>query len=390
MKVNPDDFAIAFASEAKALSSFCDDVKPFLPDCFYDGQGVRLRRIDRITHQRPIKDTLPNYLTEIRTKFIEGVRKRLTSDVPLGFLLSGGLDSSLVCSIATKLLDEPITTFSIGIEENPIDVKYAKEVADYLGSTHHEVLFTEQEVLDVLDELIYHLESWDITTVRASVGMYLLCKYIREKTDIKVVLTGEVSDELFGYKYTDFAPSGEEFQKEAIKRVEELHVYDVLRADRCIAAHGLEARVPFSDRDFVRYVMAIPGDIKMNTYGIEKALLRNAFHPDSAKEEFLKDNILFRAKAAFSDAVGHRMVDLLKETAEAKYTEADLKNAEKRYPHCPPFTKESLMYREIFAKHFPNQDKLIPDYWMPNKSWENCDVSDPSARALPNYGKSGN
>ena len=215
--------------------------------------------------------------------------------------------------------------------------------------------------------------------------MYLVCKYIRENTSIKVLLTGEVSDELFGYKYTDFAPSASEFQKEAQKRIRELYLYDVLRADRCISAHSIEARVPFSDSDFVSFVMAIKPELKMNTTGTGKFLLREAFKDDN----LLPEHILWREKAAFSDAVGHSMVDELKAAAEKAYTDEDVANAAKKYPFRTPFTKESLMYREIFESFYPNRAELIPNYWMPNSSWENCNVSDPSARALPNYGKSG-
>jgi asparagine synthase (glutamine-hydrolysing) len=307
------------------------------------------------------------------------------SDVPIGFLLSGGLDSSLVCAVAAQILKKPITTFSVGLNKNPIDLPYAKMVADFLKTNHHEVYFTEEDTLKVVREVIWHLETWDITTIRASIGMYLVCKYIHEKTKIKVLLTGEISDELFGYKYTDFAPSGDEFQKEATKRIDELYFYDVLRADRCISAHSLEARVPFGDIDFVKYVMSIPGEKKMNKTGMGKNLLRKAFDGFN----YLPPEILWREKAAFSDAVGHSMVDTLKAEAEKKYQEIDLESAKIKYPHGTPFTKESLWYRDIFEELFPKQGHLTKDFWMPNKSWSNCNVNDPSARVLPNYGKSG-
>jgi len=244
---------------------------------------------------------------------------------------------------------------------------------------------TEQQALDAIRDVIYHLETWDITTVRASVGMYLVCKHIREHTDIKVLLTGEVSDELFGYKYTDYAPSAAAFQEEAAKRVRELHCYDVLRADRCISAHSMEARVPFGDLDFVRYVMSLDPSMKLNRSGMGKRLLRQAF----AGKGYLPDEILYREKAAFSDAVGHSLVDALKAFAERRYTDVDLAIARLEYRHAAPFTKESLFYREIFEDFFPGRAELIPAYWMPNRGWENCDVSDPSARVLPNYGASG-
>jgi asparagine synthase (glutamine-hydrolysing) len=325
-------------------------------------------------------------LKGINSRLRSGVLKRLQSDAEIGYLLSGGLDSSLVCALAQKLhTGKPIRTFSIGMTDDAIDSKYAKDVADFIGANHTNVTMTVADVMKALRDVIYHLETWDITTIRASIGMYLVCKYIKEKTNIKVLLSGEVSDELFGYKYTDFAPTPEEFQKEAAKRIHELYIYDVLRADRCIAAHSLEARVPFSDQDFVQFVMAIDPKLKMNTTGIGKFLLREAFKED----KLLPDHILWREKAAFSDAVGHSMVDELKAFSEKKYTEEDVKNASKKYPYKTPFTKESLMYREIFEEFYPGRAELIKDFWMPNQTWENCKVTDPSARALPNYGASG-
>ena len=244
---------------------------------------------------------------------------------------------------------------------------------------------TRQEVLDTLEEVISLLGTYDITTIRASMGMYLCCKAIHEKTDIRVLMTGEISDELFGYKYTDFAPSPEVFQQEAKKRVDELYMYDVLRADRCISANSLEARVPFGDLNFVRYVMSINPAMKVNTYDMGKYLLRHAFE----KDHLLPDDILWRQKAAFSDAVGHSMVDDLKEYAETKYTDAEFEGKRKKYDFAQPFTKESLLYREIFEKYYPGQAPMVKDFWMPNKSWEGCDVNDPSARVLSNYGASG-
>lgn len=378
------DKKIMFASEIKVLTPFCERVEFFPPGHYYDGEKFHQYK-DLTTVLRFSPKNLEKHLKDIREKLIEGVRKRLVSDVPVGFLLSGGLDSSLVCGIAQNLLGKPITTFSVGLDHNPIDIGYAKVVADYLQSHHHEVYFNKQDTLSVLDHLIWQLETWDITTIRASIGMYLVCKYIREKTNIKVVLTGEISDELFGYKYTDFAPSPEAFQKEAKKRVDELHMYDVLRADRCISSNSLEARVPFGDLDFVRTVMEIHPEFKMNTTGMGKWLLRKAFEGTHV----IPDEILWREKAAFSDAVGHSMVDYLKEFAEEKYSDDDVGKARENYQHGTPFTKESLLYRDIFEKHFKGHAHLIKDFWMPNKEWQNCNVNDPSARVLSNYGKAG-
>ena len=214
--------------------------------------------------------------------------------------------------------------------------------------------------------------------------MYLICKAIHETTDVRVLLTGEISDELFGYKYTDFAPNAEEFQKESQKRVRELHMYDVLRADRCISVNSLEARVPFGDLDFVKYVMSVDPEMKLNKYNKGKYLLRHAFEGD-----YLPYDILMREKAAFSDAVGHSMVDYLKEYAEAQYTDREFAEKCEKYDFARPFTKESLLYREIFESKYPGQAKMVKDFWMPNKDWEGCNVNDPSARVLSNYGDSG-
>ena len=375
---------ILFASEAKNLIGLTDKIMPFPPGHYYkDGKFIcycDIAGVDAVCH-----DDLETACTHIREKLVSGVEKRLVADAKVGFLLSGGLDSSLVCAIAAKKSKTPIKTFAIGMSEDAIDLKYAKQVADYIGSDHTEIYMTPDEVISTLDGLIYMLGTFDITTIRASMGMYLICKAIHEQTDIRVLLTGEISDELFGYKYTDFAPSAEAFQEEAEKRIRELHMYDVLRADRCISVNSLEARVPFGDLDFVKYVMALDPEMKLNKYGKGKYLLRHAFEGGG----YLPDEILWREKAAFSDAVGHSMVDYLKEYAEQQYSDEEFEAARKKYTHATPFTKESLLYREIFEKYYPGQAEMIVDFWMPNKSWEGCDVNDPSARVLSNYGDSG-
>ena len=377
------DGAIIFASEAKNLVGLCDRIMPFPPGHYYkDGKFICYRDITEVT--KVCTDDLETICRNIHDKLCAGIEKRLDSDAPLGFLLSGGLDSSLVCAVSAKLLDRPIRTFAIGMSEDAIDLKYAKEVADYIGSDHTEVIITKEQVIEALPDVIKALGTYDITTIRASIGMYLICKAIHETTDVRVLMTGEISDELFGYKYTDFAPSPEEFQKESVKRIHEIHMYDVLRADRCISVHSMEARVPFGDLDFASYVMSIDPAKKMNTYNKGKYLLRHAFEGD-----YLPYDILMREKAAFSDAVGHSMVDYLKEYAQQKYSSAEFKEKRAAYTHAAPFTKESLMYREIFEEYYPRQSQMVTDFWMPNREWEGCDVDDPSARVLSNYGDSG-
>ncbi|MBR6358885.1 MAG: asparagine synthase B, partial [Lachnospiraceae bacterium] len=365
---------IIFASEAKNLVGLSEHIMPFPPGCYWkNGEFVRYSDISKA--QSVCHDDLETACKKIREKLVEGVKKRLVADAKVGFLLSGGLDSSLVCAIAANESKRPIETFAIGMSEDAIDLKYARQVAEHIGSNHTEVLMTPDEVISSLEKVIELLGTFDITTIRASMGMYLVCKAIHENTDIRVILTGEISDELFGYKYTDFAPSAKAFQEEAEKRVHELHMYDVLRADRCISVNSLEARVPFGDLDFVRYVMDLDPELKLNRYGKGKYLLRHAFEGTG----YLPDPILWREKAAFSDAVGHSMVDYLKEYAETQYSDEEFKEKCAKYGHARPFTKESLLYREIFEKYYPGQAKMVVDFWMPNKSWEGCDVNDPSA-----------
>lgn len=377
------DGEMMFASEAKNLIGLADKIMPFPPGHYYaDGKFVCYNDIAK--RETPVSDDIDTVCRKIHDKLVAGIEKRLDSDAPLGFLLSGGLDSSLVCSVSSKLMKKKIRTFAIGMSEDAIDLKYAKEVADYIGSDHTEIIIDKDKVISSLEEVVSILGTYDITTIRASMGMYLICRAIHETTDVRVLLTGEISDEIFGYKYTDFAPDAEAFQSEAEKRLSELYMYDVLRADRCISANSMEARVPFGDLDFVKYVMSIPASMKMNTYGKGKYLLRRAFEGD-----YLPENILWREKAAFSDAVGHSMVDYIKEYAASLYTDEEFEEKRKEYTFAAPFTKESLLYRELFEKYYPGQAEMVKDFWMPNKSWENCDVDDPSARVLKNYGESG-
>ena len=374
---------IIFASEPKNLVGLCHHILPFPPGHYYkDGKFVCYRNISKPTAL--VEDDVETACKKIHDKLEAGILKRLDADAPVGFLLSGGLDSSLVCAVAARHLKKPIRTFSIGMDIDAIDLKYAKQVADYLGADHTEVIISKEDVLAALPDVVALLGTYDITTIRASIGMYLVCKYIHEHTDLRVLLTGEISDELFGYKYTDFAPSPQAFQQEAEKRIRELHMYDVLRADRCISVNSLEARVPFGDLDFVEYVMNLDPKRKVNSYGKGKYLLRHAFEGD-----YLPYDILMREKAAFSDAVGHSMVDDLKEYAQQMYTDGQFEARRKKYTFATPFTKESLLYRELFERYYPGQAEMVVDFWMPNKAWEGCNVNDPSARVLTNYGDSG-
>ena len=373
-----------FASEPKNLTGFGSKIKPFPPGHFFkDGSFTCYRDPSGVEgyHFEDEEETVRG----IRDRLIRGVEKRLDSDTPVGFLLSGGLDSSLVCGIAASILKKPLKTWAIGMDVDAIDLKYAREVADFIHSEHTEAIITKQDVLNALETVIEALGTYDITTIRASVGMYLVCKAIHETSDVRVIMTGEISDEIFGYKYTDFAPNAEEFQKEAQKRIHEIHMYDVLRADRCISVNSLEARVPFGDLEFVKYCMSIDPEKKMNRYQKGKYLLRKAFE----KDHLIPESILWREKAAFSDAVGHSLKDDLTELAESRYDEEAYEKGIAKYDFAKPFTKESLLYRDLFEKYYPGQAEMVKDFWMPNRSWEGCNVTDPSARVLSNYGASG-
>lgn len=379
------DGIMLFASEPKNLIGLCSRIMPFPPGHYYkDGKFVCYRDLTDV--KTYCQDSMDEIAKNIHDLLCSGIRKRLSADAPVGFLLSGGLDSSLVCAVAAKLSAKPIRTFAIGMDTDAIDLKYAREVAQFIGSDHHEVIITKQDVLDALKPVVAALGTYDITTIRASIGMYLVCRWIHENTNIRVLLTGEISDELFGYKYTDFAPDASAFQQEAEKRIRELHMYDVLRADRCISVNSIEARVPFGDLDFVDYVMHIDPERKLNRYNKGKYLLRHAFEED----HILPEDILMREKAAFSDAVGHSLKDDLAEKAESTYTDAAFAAKKLKYRHAQPFTKESLLYRELFEKYYPGQSEMVTDFWMPNRSWKGLtDVNDPSARVLSNYGDSG-
>ena len=375
---------ILFASEPKNLVGLTDKILPFPPGHYYcDGKFVCYCDIAAVDHVLP--DDLETVCANIHDKLVAGVKKRLVADAKVGFLLSGGLDSSLVCAIAARESEKPIRTFAIDMSEDAIDLKYAKQVADYIHSDHTEVIISKEDVLAALEPVVELLGTFDITTIRASIGMYLVCRYIHEHTDVRVLLTGEISDELFGYKYTDFAPDAAAFQREAEKRIRELHMYDVLRADRCISYNSLEARVPFGDLEFVHYAMSIDPELKMNRHNMGKFLIRQAF----ADDHILPDEILWRQKAAFSDAVGHSMVDDLKAYAERQYTDEEFRAGCEKYDFARPFTKESLLYRELFEKYYPGQAHMVAGFWMPNREWPGCDVDDPSARVLKNYGASG-
>jgi len=324
----------------------------------------------------------------IRRLFTDAIKKRLMSERRIGCMLSGGLDSSLVAALVVKLAREegvsyPIQTFSIGMPGST-DLANARLVADKLGTDHHEINFTPDEGCRAVEKVIHSLESYDITTIRASVGMYLISKYIKENTDSVVVFSGEGSDELTqGYIYFHNAPDADQAHEESKRLLRDLYLYDNLRADRTTAAHGLELRVPFLDKAFCHYYLTLDKHMVQPTNGIEKYLLRSAF--DGHLTSLLPDKVLWRAKEAFSDGVSsltEPWYAILQRYAGKRIADIELDTAEEDYPDNPPTTKESLYYRKIFEKSFKGQTQLTPYMWLPK--WVGG-ATDPSARTLKHY-----
>ena len=320
--------------------------------------------------------------SHIKHQLTNAVHMRLMSDRPVGCFLSGGLDSSIITSIMCRKLNTQLTTFSIGMKDsNAPDLKYGQIVADYLKTNHHTVYYTFDEGFNALSDLIYTLETYDITTIRASLPQYMLSKYVKENTDIKVLLSGEGPDEHFGgYQYMKMAPSDGEFQKEAHSLTRNLPYFDVLRTDRTTANSGLEVRVPFLDANFVKFSLSIPAKYKRSNKRMEKYIIRKAFEDE--ENPYLPHEILWRPKNAFSDAVGYQWVDRIKEKVESMYTNEEFEQLSAKYTHNKPISKEALYYRTLFEKHFPNRDSLIPKYWMPNEEWQEEKLDDPSALRL--------
>jgi asparagine synthase (glutamine-hydrolysing) len=323
---------------------------------------------------------------DIVDKLTEAVRCRLVSDRPLGCLLSGGLDSSLVASIAAKFLREKnkkLRTFSIGIGTDSTDEKFAKLVSEHIGSIHTHVSFSQDQFIDSLHEVIKATETYDITTVRASAGQYLISKWIATNTDIKVLLVGDGSDEICsGYLYFHQAPDAMSCHYENIRLLEDISCYDVLRVDRGIANNGLEARVPFLDIRFVDYYLQINPEYRKPTGGIEKWLLRESFKDT----KYLPDVVLWRKKEAMSDGISSNKkswFEIIQEYVNNLYSNTQLEERRKEYRHNPPVSKESLYFRDIFEMYFGKDcDQVIPYYWLPK--W--CgNTSEPSARALNIY-----
>ena len=310
---------------------------------------------------------------DIVSSLVRSVLKRMSSDRPMGFLLSGGLDSSLVVAVASKILNIPnIHTFSIGMPGGT-DLKYAKVVAEYLGTHHTEVHFSPTEGLSMIPKVICATETYDITTIRASVGQYLLAKYISQQTNIKVILNGDGADEAqMGYLYNYFHPNTEAAHHDSLRLLSEIHCFDGLRVDRCLGAHGLEARVPFLDPDFVSACLSVPVDMRVpTTTRMEKQFIREAF--EMSYPGILPHEVLWRKKEAFSDGVS-KVEESWSETIKNSLSNVRIVNK----PHLQPLTSEAAFYRNVFDHHFPGQEHIVPHYWLPK--W--TDATDPSARTL--------
>ena len=371
---------VYFASEMKPIADQCKTFSTFPPGHYYTPETGFVKYY-KPEYEDYTKATKELDLLEIREALTEATRKRLMSDVPIGVLLSGGLDSSLTSSIAARLLKEKgkdLHSFSIGLDADAPDAKAARKVAEFLGTKHQEVHFTIEQGIEILDKLIWHLETYDVTSVRASTPMYFLSKAITDM-GIKVVLSGEGADEIFGgYLYFRNAPTTEDFQKETIERVQKLFTADLLRADKSTMAHGLEARVPFLDKAFLDVAMTIKGEEKQpKTYdGKEKYILRKAF--DTPDNPYLPDEVLWRQKEQFSDGVGYSWIDTLIEFCASQVTDEQMESAAQLFPYNTPATKEAFYYRTIFNKYYPQVSAAqTVRKWIPK--WQ--ENQDPSGRA---------
>lgn len=358
------------ASELKALVGICKKIEEFLPGHYLyskEGKIKKWYKREWIDYEQ-VKDNSTD-IQSIKKALEDAVHRQLMSDVPYGVLLSGGLDSSIISAIAKKYSARRIETedlkdawwpqlhsFAVGLKDST-DLVAARKVAEHIGTIHHEVTFTIQEGLDALRDVIYHIETYDVTTIRASTPMYLLARVIKSM-GVKMVLTGEGSDELFGgYLYFHKAPDAKAFHEETVRKLSKLHLYDCLRANKSLAAWGVEGRVPFLDKEFIDVAMRINPADKMSGNGkIEKWVLRKAF------EDYLPQEVAWRQKEQFSDGVGYSWIDTLKKMTEEQVSDEQLQNAAYRFPINTPRSKEEYYYRSIFTDLFPGDEaaKCVP------------------------------
>jgi asparagine synthase (glutamine-hydrolysing) len=393
---------IVFSSEIKTLIDMKNDsliIEHFNPNTcieyisdttntiYYENNNFNIISNSILTVRNNTQHTLEYYLNNIKTLFTNAVSKRVNNtDRKIACLLSGGLDSSIVTSIASRFTESPLETYSIGLEGGE-DLSYAREVADYLGTNHHEVVVTEDDFFESIKEVIYNIESYDTTTVRASVGNYLVCKYISENSDVRVILNGDGSDELMGgYLYMHYCKDDIEFDYETKRLLKNIFQYDVLRSDKSISSNGLEPRTPFLDKTFVQYYLSIPIEYRNhnNSNQIEKFLFRKAFDDG----EYLPKSVLWRRKEAFSDGVSslrkswYEIINT-KVNEYFKVNMIDTVELFKKYEQYenPPTTLEQLYYRNIFERYYPNCSNVISDFWMPKY----INANDSSARTLSVY-----
>ncbi|WP_417875557.1 asparagine synthase B [Winogradskyella sediminis] len=390
------------ASELKALEGICTKIELFPPGHYMsstDGEFVKWYKRDWSEYDA-VKDNETS-IAEVKQALEDAVHRQLMSDVPYGVLLSGGLDSSVTSAIAKKYSERRIEaddkekawwpqlhSFSVGLEGSP-DLAAAKKVADHIGTVHHEIKFTIQEGLDAIKDVIYNIETYDITTIRSSTPMYLMARVIKSM-GIKMVLSGEGADELFGgYLYFHKAPNAQEFHEETVRKLDKLHMYDCLRANKSLAAWGIEGRVPFLDKEFMDVAMRInPKDKMINGERMEKWVIRKAF------EDYIPESVAWRQKEQFSDGVGYSWIDTLKEIVEKEVTDEQLENASFRFPINTPLNKEEYYYRSIFESHFPNdaaalsvpQEASVACSTATALEWDEAfkTMNEPSGRAIAN------
>ena len=388
------------ASELKALEGVCAKIELFPPGHYWhsgDEAPTQWYKRNWVDFEE-VKNN-PTSIEDLHDALSDAVHRQLMSDVPYGVLLSGGLDSSITSALAKKFSSKRVESddtqeawwpqlhsFSVGLEGSP-DLVAAKKVSEHIGSIHHEVVFTIQEGLDAIRDVIYHLETYDITTVRASTPMFLMARSIKSH-GIKMVLSGEGADELFGgYLYFHKAPSAEEFHKETVRKLDKLHQYDCLRANKSLAAWGIEGRVPFLDKEFIDVAMRInPKDKMINKERMEKWVVRKAF------EDYLPESVAWRQKEQFSDGVGYSWIDTLKEVVEAAVSDEQMNNAHFRFPLQTPQNKEEFYYRTLFEEHFPSDAAALSVPSVPSVAcstpialeWDEAfkNQNDPSGRAV--------
>ena len=397
---NDDIFYVS--SELKSLEGICNKIELFPPGHYIESDSMDLKKWynpEWVSYEN-VADSNTS-IKAIHDSLSAAVKRQLMSDVPYGVLLSGGLDSSITSALAKKFSSKRVESdnkedawwpqlhsFSVGLKDAP-DLKAAKIVADHIGTIHHEINFTVQEGIDAIRDVIYHLETYDITTIRASTPMYLLARAIKS-LGIKMVLSGEGADELFGgYLYFHKAPNAKEFHEETVRKLDKLHMYDCLRANKSLAAWGIEGRVPFLDKEFMDVAMNInPKDKMIKNGKIEKWVLREAF------KDYLPESVLWRQKEQFSDGVGYSWIDSLKDLVSKEVSDDDMKNASNTFPLNTPQNKEEYYYRSIFTDHFSSQAAALSVPSVPSVAcstpqaleWDEAfkNMNDPSGRSISN------